>query len=112
RKKIPTSSSAWRPRTSCPAITYGIVEFDRPGSPVPLSCASVCLDNRAVIKLGITKHVASASFGVHVSTSFDHIEDYIVFYKEKFVAAPMSVFRPRTVAVLMAIVIGHSHCAE
>src|SRR5207249_6206290 len=103
---------AWRSRTSSAPITDVVVEFDRPASPVPVSFGSVCLDNRAVIKLAITEDVASASFGVHVSTSFHHIVDYIVFYKEKFVAAPMSIFRPGTVAVLKSVVIGHSHRAE
>ena len=71
------------------------------------------LNKGAIVEFAITDHVASASFGIHNSTSlFEQIVDDIVFGEEKFVAAPMSIFRPGTIAILLVVISGHSHGAE
>ena len=96
---------------SAAPITDIIVKFDRPASPVPVSFGSVVLNKRAIIQFAVTDHIASASFGIHVSAYLDQIVDHVVFRKEKLVAAPMSIFHPGTVTIFLAIVSAHSHRA-
>jgi hypothetical protein len=91
-------------------VTDIVVEFDSPASPVSISFGSVRLNKGAIIELAVADYIPCAPFGIHVAAVFQQIVDDVVFCKEKFVASPMSVFRPGTITIPLAIVSGHSHC--
>src|SRR5206468_6501186 len=93
-------------------MTDVVVEFDSPASPVSIPFGSVRLNKGAIVELAVADYIPCASFGIHVgAVFFQKIVNDVVFCKEKFVASPMSVFRPGTITILLAIVSGHSHFA-
>jgi hypothetical protein len=70
----------------------------------------VRLNKGAIVELVVAGYIPCAPFGIHVAVAlFQHVVDDVVFRKEKFVAAPMSVFHPGTITIPLAIVSGHSH---
>ena len=92
-------------------MTDVVVEFDSPASPVSIPFGSVRLNKGAIVELAVANYISCPSFGIHVPAAFKQIVDDVVFCEEKFVASPMSVFRPGTITILLAIVSGHSHFA-
>jgi hypothetical protein len=69
----------------------------------------VRLNKGAIVYLTVTNYIPSAPFGIHVSAEFEQIMDHVVFRKEKFIAAPVSILHPGAVTIFSAIVGSHSH---